>query len=158
MLPRSIAQPSTVIVNTDAHTQSGSHWLAIRLEPRSSTAFYFEWIQVDPYSMIIQTLSEATAIFSNLYSKGHAKCWLLTYLLYRPITNLDDFGCPSRESFVPGARCSLPCHEFRDKSCAARNARSLFGWLKYRIKTRECGKCTKVYTRHTAAFNYGIQM
>jgi len=90
-----------------------------------------------PYSTIIQTLSEATENFANLYSKGHAKCWLLTDLLDRPITNLDYFGCPSRESFVPGAGCSLPCYKFADKGCAARNARSLFGWLKYHFKTRE---------------------
>jgi len=109
------------------------------------------------YSTIILTLSEATANFANLYSKGHAKCWLLTDLLDRPITNLDDFGCPSRKSFVPGAGCSLPCHKFPDKSCAARNARSLFGWLKYHLKTREYVKSTKDYTRHTATFNSGIQ-
>jgi len=42
LLPHSITQPRTVIVNTDAHTQSVSHWLAIRLEPRSSTVFYFD--------------------------------------------------------------------------------------------------------------------
>jgi len=40
-LPRFIKPPSTVI-NADAHTQTGSHRLAIRLEPRSSTAFYFD--------------------------------------------------------------------------------------------------------------------
>jgi hypothetical protein len=110
-----------------------------------------------PYSTIIQTLSEATANFADLNSKGHAKCRLLTDLLDRPITNLYDFGCLSRESFVTGAGCSLPCHKFPDKSCAARNAPSLFGWLKYHLKTREYVKCTKDYTRHTAAFNSGIQ-
>jgi len=108
-----------------------------------------------PYSTIVQTLSEATANFANLFSKGVAKCRLLTDLLGRPITNLDDFGCPSRESYVPGAGCSMPCHKFPDKSCAMRNARSLFGWLKNHLKTKYV-KCTKDYTRHTAAFNSGI--
>jgi hypothetical protein len=55
MLPHSITQPSTTIVNTDAHTQSGTHWLAIRLEPRSSTAFYFDPYNLSPYIPAIQS-------------------------------------------------------------------------------------------------------
>ena len=31
---------------------------------------------------------------------------------------------------------SPPCHKFPDKSCAARNALSLYGWLKHHIKNR----------------------
>jgi len=46
-----------------------------------------------PYSTIIQTLSEAAANFTNVYCKGNAKCRLLTNLLDRPITNVDDFDC-----------------------------------------------------------------
>jgi hypothetical protein len=49
MLPRSVTLPSTIIVNADAHTQTGSHWLAIRLEPISSTAFYFDTYGLPPY-------------------------------------------------------------------------------------------------------------
>jgi len=49
LLPHSITQPSTVIVNTDAHTQSGSHWLAIRFEPRDSTSFYFDSYGLSPH-------------------------------------------------------------------------------------------------------------
>ena len=49
MLPRSITRPSTVIVNADGHTQTGSHWLAIRLETRSSTAFYFDSYGLHPH-------------------------------------------------------------------------------------------------------------
>ena len=49
MLPRSITKPSTVIVNANVHTQSGSHWLAIRLEPRSSTAFNFDSYDLPPH-------------------------------------------------------------------------------------------------------------
>jgi hypothetical protein len=36
MLPHSITEPRTAFVNTVAHTQVGTHWLAIRLEPRTS--------------------------------------------------------------------------------------------------------------------------
>jgi hypothetical protein len=48
LLPHSITRPGTVIVNTDAHTPTGSHWLAIRLEPRSSSAFYFDSFGLSP--------------------------------------------------------------------------------------------------------------
>jgi len=55
MLSRSITQPNTVIVNADAHTQFGSHWLAIRLEPTSSTAFYFDFYGLPPNIHDIET-------------------------------------------------------------------------------------------------------
>ena len=42
LLPRSIVQTVTVIVNTDPHTQKGSHWQAIHFRnPRSSTCYFF---------------------------------------------------------------------------------------------------------------------
>jgi hypothetical protein len=55
MLPHSVTLPSTIIVNTDVHTQSGSHWLAIHLEPRSSTAYYFDSYGLSPNIHDIQT-------------------------------------------------------------------------------------------------------
>ena len=57
LLPHSITQPGTVIVNTDTHThtQTGSHWLAIRLEPRASTAFYFDSYGLSPHIHDIQS-------------------------------------------------------------------------------------------------------
>jgi len=43
LLPHSIHQQTgTVILNTDPHTQEGTHWLAIHFRPKSSTAFYFD--------------------------------------------------------------------------------------------------------------------
>jgi hypothetical protein len=128
------------------------------MEPDGSTSSGINWNDGSIlYSSIIHTLRKATANLANLYYKGIAKCRLLTDLLDRPITNLHDFGCHPRESFVPGAGCILPCHRFPNKSCAARNARSIFGWLNYHLKTSEYVKCTKDYTRHTAASNSGIQ-
>jgi hypothetical protein len=41
LLPHSIQQAGTVIINTDPHTEKGSHWPAIHLQPKSSKAFYF---------------------------------------------------------------------------------------------------------------------
>jgi hypothetical protein len=55
LLPHSITLPSNVIVNTDVHTQSGLHWLAIHLEPRSSTAFYFDSYGFSTHIQDIQT-------------------------------------------------------------------------------------------------------
>jgi len=43
LLPHSIHQQTgNVILNTDPHTQEGTHWLAIHFQPKSSTAFYFD--------------------------------------------------------------------------------------------------------------------
>jgi len=39
---RSILKSCTLIVNAVPHTEEGSHWLAIRLTPRSSSAYYFD--------------------------------------------------------------------------------------------------------------------
>jgi hypothetical protein len=53
--PHSITRPGTVIVNTDAHTQTGSHWLAIRQESRFSEAFYFDSYGLSPFVPVIQS-------------------------------------------------------------------------------------------------------
>jgi hypothetical protein len=63
MLPHSITQPSIVIVNIDAHTQSGTHWLAIRLEPTSSTAFYFDSYGLSPQIPDIQLFLRRNCTF-----------------------------------------------------------------------------------------------
>ena len=43
MLLHSIHQQTgTVILNTDLHTQEGTHWIAINFQPKSSTAFVFD--------------------------------------------------------------------------------------------------------------------
>ena len=49
LLPASISRSGTVIVNTDPHTERGSHWLAIHLEPRSSSAYYFDSYGIVPF-------------------------------------------------------------------------------------------------------------
>jgi hypothetical protein len=95
------------------------------MEPSALISLVITWDEGSiSCSTKIQTLNEAMAKFANLYTKVNAKCWLLTEFLDRPITNLDDFGCPSRESFAPGAGCSLLCHKFPDNCCAACNERS----------------------------------
>jgi hypothetical protein len=110
------------------------------------------------YSLIFQTLAEATTNFAHLYAKGTAKCPFLSNLLGRSVQNLDLFGCPPRKSFRMTTGCSLPCHKFPDKSCAGRNALNLYGWLKHHIQDKEYVKCPKDYSRHTDIFNSGIEM
>ena len=38
--PPSVTEAATLIVNTDPHTSRGSHWLAIRLQPRSYPVYF----------------------------------------------------------------------------------------------------------------------
>jgi hypothetical protein len=43
LLPHSIHQQTgTVMLNTDPHTQAGTHWLTIHFQTSSSTAFFFD--------------------------------------------------------------------------------------------------------------------
>jgi len=46
-LTRSVTRLGTVIINADPHTEKGSHWLAVQLRPRSSSAYY-----VDSYGIV----------------------------------------------------------------------------------------------------------
>jgi hypothetical protein len=48
LLPHSITVPCSIIVNTDKHTQAGTHLQAICLEHRSSTVFYFKSYGLSP--------------------------------------------------------------------------------------------------------------
>jgi hypothetical protein len=62
LLPtRAITRPGTVIINADPHTRSGSHWLAICLEPKSSSAFYFDSYGLTPLVPAIQSFLRRTS-------------------------------------------------------------------------------------------------
>ena len=50
---RPVLNPCTLIVNADPHT-CGSHWLAVRLTPRSSSAYYFDSFGTFPIVPSIQ--------------------------------------------------------------------------------------------------------
>ena len=49
------ARSGTLIVNTDPHTESGSHWLAIHFQPRSHSSHYFDSYGLPPYITSIQS-------------------------------------------------------------------------------------------------------
>jgi hypothetical protein len=56
MLPKYLIQRSdTLILNTDPHTESGSHWLAIHIQSRSSRLYYFDSYGLPPYIPTIQS-------------------------------------------------------------------------------------------------------
>ena len=48
LLPHSISHTYTVIINADPHTKQGSHWLAVRFMPKSSSAYYFDSYGIPP--------------------------------------------------------------------------------------------------------------
>jgi len=47
-------KPCTLIVNAHPNTEGISHWLAIRLTPRSSSAYYFDSYGIIPFVPSIQ--------------------------------------------------------------------------------------------------------
>jgi hypothetical protein len=56
MLPtHPIQRSGTLIVNTDPHTDSGWHWLAIHIQSRSSRLYYFDSYGLPPYIPAIQS-------------------------------------------------------------------------------------------------------
>jgi hypothetical protein len=46
--PYSITQSGSIIINTDPHTEKGSHWVAINIHPKSSSAFYYDSYGLPP--------------------------------------------------------------------------------------------------------------
>ena len=56
LLPRDcIALFGTLIVNSDPHTQSGSHWLAIHFQAKSHSSYYFDSCGPPPYIPSMQS-------------------------------------------------------------------------------------------------------
>ena len=49
LIPHSISRAGCLIINTDPHTEKGTHWLAIYLQPKSYSAFYFDSYGLPPY-------------------------------------------------------------------------------------------------------------
>jgi len=48
LLPQSITRTTTIIVNADARTDGGSHWLGVDFRPKSSSANYFDSYVIVP--------------------------------------------------------------------------------------------------------------
>ena len=60
ILPPSITRTATLIVNTDPHTASGTHWLAIHLQPRSYSGYFFDSYGLPPLIPSIVTFVRRT--------------------------------------------------------------------------------------------------
>ena len=66
LLPQQpIARSGTFFVNTDPHTKSGSHWLAIHLQSRSHSSFYFDSYGLPPFIPSIQSFLHRNSIVRN---------------------------------------------------------------------------------------------
>jgi hypothetical protein len=58
-----ITNHCSIIVNVDASTQPGSHWLAIRFEPRSTQAYYFDSYGLPRFIPIMQSFLRHNCCF-----------------------------------------------------------------------------------------------
>jgi hypothetical protein len=88
LLPHSVTRPGTLIVNADSHAQTGSHWLAISIQPVSYTVFFMDSFGLPPSAFVAQEitvfLTRNCAVFDHnrvrlqgLYSRTCGKyCWL----------------------------------------------------------------------------------
>jgi hypothetical protein len=68
MLPHSITQPGTLILNIDPHTKRGSYWLAVNFQSKSYSCYYFDFYDLAPYIPSIQEFLKRTCIVSE-YNK-----------------------------------------------------------------------------------------
>ena len=63
LLPQQpVARSGTLIVNTDPHTESGSHWLAIQLQPKSHSCFYLDSYGLPPFIPSIESFLQRNSI------------------------------------------------------------------------------------------------
>ena len=60
-----IAPSGTLIVNTDPHTESRSHWLAIHLQSRSHSSSYFDNYGLPPFIPAIELFLHRNSIVQN---------------------------------------------------------------------------------------------
>jgi hypothetical protein len=95
LLSRYVIRYGTFIVNTDPHTEKGSHWLAINFQTKSYSAFYFDSYGLFPYLHPIQSFYRRSCSVRNLNTTqlqgltssvcGHYCCLVALYM---------DRGCP----------------------------------------------------------------
>ena len=112
LLPQQpIARSGTLIVNTDPHTESGSHWLAIHLQSKSHSSFYFDSYGLPPLSHPL-----------NHFYNGTASC--------RPTTpySCRDLRVPSVASTAVSSPCTRTGVIHRDSSSAFFLRCRLTGW------------------------------
>ncbi len=62
---QTIARSANLIVNTDPHTETGSHWLAIHLQSRSHSSLYFDSYILPRFIPPIQSFLHRNSIVRN---------------------------------------------------------------------------------------------
>ena len=80
-----IALSGTLIVNTDPHTESRSHWLAIHLQSRSHSSFYFDSSGLPLFIPSIESFINRNGIVSNYNTvqlQGHTSTVCGKYCLF----------------------------------------------------------------------------
>jgi hypothetical protein len=121
LLPN-IVQSATLIVNTDRHTESGSHWLAIQIQLHSSKLYYFDSYVLPPLIHSIQSFINRKCTvwdYNSVQLQGHttAVCGKYSCLFsftrievihpknssrsLAPLTQTRGFPNCSRRSLVP---------------------------------------------------------
>ena len=66
LLPKHpIALSGFLIVNTDSHTESGSHWLAIHFQSQSHSSYYFDSYLLPSYILSYNRSSDATTPYGT---------------------------------------------------------------------------------------------
>ena len=68
LLPQSVSQSGTVIINADPHTEKDSHCLAVHFRPKSASAYYFDSYGIVPLVPDIQASIRRNSTVSN-YNK-----------------------------------------------------------------------------------------
>jgi hypothetical protein len=68
LIPHSITHSGCLIVNTDPHTEKGTHWLAIQNQPKSYSSYYFDSYGFGPLNPSIQTFLKRNCIIYD-YNK-----------------------------------------------------------------------------------------
>jgi len=61
--PPPLMRPATLIVNTDPHTAKRKHWLAIHLQPRSYSGYFFDSYGLPPLVPNIPTFLRRACSF-----------------------------------------------------------------------------------------------
>jgi hypothetical protein len=68
LIPHSVIRSGSLIINTDPHTEKGTHWLAIQIQPISYSSFFFDSYGFQPIIPTIQTFLRGNRIV-NKYNK-----------------------------------------------------------------------------------------
>jgi hypothetical protein len=67
-IPHSVTRAGCLIVNTDPHTEKGTHWLAIQIQPKSYSSFFFDSYGISPMITTIQSFLKRNSVICE-YNK-----------------------------------------------------------------------------------------